>query len=55
MFNTIIDFFKRKVIRDQKARWNHQYAQGQWEGLKDAKELERQEIIKEYFLSHSII
>ena len=52
MFNTIIDFFKRKVIRDQKARWNHQYARGQWEGLKDAKELERQEIIKEYFLKY---
>ena len=52
MLNTIIDFFKRKVMRDQKARWNHQYARGQWEGLKDAKELERQEIIKEYFLKY---
>ena len=52
MFNTIIDFFQRKVTRDQRARWNHQYARGQWEGLKDENELERQDLIKDYFLKN---
>lgn len=52
MFTSIINFFKRKVLRDQKARWNHQYALGKWEGLKDQPELERQNIIKDYFIRY---
>lgn len=52
MIANLIDFVKRKVIKDQKARWNHQYAKGQWEGLKDEVELERQEIVKEFYLKY---
>jgi SAM-dependent methyltransferase len=49
ILTSIQDFIQRKIVRSQKARWNHQYAQGKWDGLKDAPELERQNIIKEYF------
>jgi SAM-dependent methyltransferase len=52
LLKTIQDFIDRKIVRSQKARWNHQYAQGKWDGLKDAPELERQNIIKEYFLNY---
>lgn len=52
MITAITDFIKRKIVRDQRARWNHQYALGQWEGLKDEVELERQEVVKEFFLKY---
>jgi SAM-dependent methyltransferase len=52
MLKTIKDFIERKIVRSQKARWNHQYAKGQWEGLKSDVELERQELIKDYFLKY---
>ena len=52
MINAFMDFFQRKVVRSQKARWNHQYAKGQWDGLKADIELERQVIIKDYFLKY---
>ncbi|MEN9609478.1 MAG: hypothetical protein RLZZ628_292 [Bacteroidota bacterium] len=50
MFHFIQDWVQRKIFRSRKARWNHQYAQGQWDGLKDASELERQQIIKDFFM-----
>lgn len=52
MIANLVDFIKRKIIRDQKARWNYQYARGQWEGLKNGIELERQEIVKDFFLRY---
>ena len=52
MFKLIKDFVQRKIVRDQRARWNHQYARGQWEGLKDTAELERQEVVKDYFVKY---
>lgn len=27
-------WFRREILRDRSARWNHQYAAGRWEGLK---------------------
>ena len=52
VFTFISDFIRRKIVRDQRARWNHQYARGQWEGLKDDVELERQEVVKEFFIKY---
>jgi SAM-dependent methyltransferase len=49
MFDKIVNFIHRKLFRSRTARWNHQYAQGQWEGLKDEAELERQQVIKFFF------
>ena len=52
MIKLIVDFYNRKVVRSQKARWNYQYAKGKWEGLKNERELERQGFIKDYFLKY---
>lgn len=52
VFTFISDFIRRKIVRNQRARWNHQYARGQWEGLKDDVELERQEVVKEFFIKY---
>lgn len=41
MLNGIISFVKRKILRDQKERWNHQFAKGRWDDLRDENELER--------------
>ena len=49
MINSIISFLKRKILRDPRGRWNYQYAKGQWEGLKDPIEFERQEVCKLFF------
>lgn len=52
MFNSIISFVKRKILRDPQARWNHQFAQGRWDDLRDANELQRIEtcaqLVKKY-------
>ena len=48
IFTLISDLIRRKIVRDQRSRWNHQYARGQWEGLKGDVELERQEVVKEF-------
>lgn len=37
----ISSFIKRKILRVNRERWNHQYAQGKWEGLKSETEHER--------------
>jgi 2-polyprenyl-3-methyl-5-hydroxy-6-metoxy-1,4-benzoquinol methylase len=37
----LLNFFKRKIVRDQKTRWDHQYEKGKWEYLNDALEAER--------------
>lgn len=34
-------WFRREIIRDRAARWNHQYAIGRWEGLKAPSEIAR--------------
>jgi SAM-dependent methyltransferase len=52
MLNKIQDFFKRKILRDPQARWNHQYAKGVWEGLKNPIEFERQKVCKSFFEKH---
>jgi SAM-dependent methyltransferase len=52
MIKLIVDFYNRKVVRSQKARWNYQYAKGKWDGLKNERELERQGFIKDYFLNY---
>ncbi len=34
----LLNFFKRKIIRDPKARWEYQYEKGKWEYLNDPLE-----------------
>jgi trans-aconitate methyltransferase len=48
----LISWFKRKVLRDSRERWNYQYAKGQWDGLKADYERERQETVRDYFIRH---
>lgn len=38
---SILSFIKRKIFRVNRERWNYQYAEGRWEGLKSAVEHER--------------
>ncbi len=41
MANPIISFIRRKILRISKDRWDHQYNNGVWEGLKNQQELDR--------------
>jgi 2-polyprenyl-6-hydroxyphenyl methylase/3-demethylubiquinone-9 3-methyltransferase len=50
---SFISWFKRKILRDSRERWNYQYAKGQWDGLKDSRERERQEVVKDYFIRYA--
>lgn len=52
MFEKITSFVRRKILRDPQARWNHQYAKGQWDGLRDAREFERQRACRNLFLKY---
>ena len=52
MFDSIVSFIKRKILRDPQERWNHQYAVGHWDGLKSEPELVRQNIVRDYFLKY---
>ena len=53
MLDTIISWVKRKILRDSRERWNYQYAKGQWDGLKDGYERERQEMVKAFFIKYA--
>ncbi|GAB3273196.1 hypothetical protein GCM10027347_45380 [Larkinella harenae] len=44
----IISFFKRKILRDNRDRWNYQYDKGLWEGLRGLDELARFSVIVGY-------
>jgi 2-polyprenyl-3-methyl-5-hydroxy-6-metoxy-1,4-benzoquinol methylase len=35
MLTSLISFFRRKILRNNQARWNYKYAKGDWEGLKN--------------------
>jgi 2-polyprenyl-3-methyl-5-hydroxy-6-metoxy-1,4-benzoquinol methylase len=48
ILTTAEDIFKRKVLRRDQDRWNHQYSKGQWEGLGDINELGRFSVIVGY-------
>ena len=50
MLKNIISFFRRKILRNNKDRWDFQYARGQWEGLKNEDELKRIFIAKELLM-----
>lgn len=39
--NLLCDWFRRVVLRDRAARWNHQYASGRWDVLKTPHETAR--------------
>lgn len=41
MLQTLLSWFKRRVLRDQRERWNHQYTEGRWEKLKAPAEQAR--------------
>lgn len=49
MIDKIKNFIQRKFFRNAQARWNHQYATGRWDGLKEVVELERQQVIQTFF------
>ncbi len=53
MLDTITSWIKRKILRDTRERWNYQYAKGQWDGLKDGYERERQEVVKAFFIKYA--
>lgn len=46
--NKLISFFKRKVLRNNRDRWNHQYGKGLWDGLKALNEVARFSVIVGY-------
>jgi 2-polyprenyl-3-methyl-5-hydroxy-6-metoxy-1,4-benzoquinol methylase len=54
-----ISFFRRKVVRIKKDRWDYQYRQGQWEELNSANELYRvqvaTELLKKYHRRNNIL
>jgi len=37
----VFRWFRRRILRDRAARWNHQYATGRWEKLKSGQEQAR--------------
>ena len=39
--NSIISFIKRKIFRDTRERWNHNFKKGRWNGLRDPEEQRR--------------
>ena len=41
LLQVFVSWFKRRVLRDQRERWNHQYATGRWEKLKAPAEQAR--------------
>lgn len=48
MFDKIISFIRRKILRDPKARWNHNFAKGRWDNLRESKELARIEMTADF-------
>jgi 2-polyprenyl-6-hydroxyphenyl methylase/3-demethylubiquinone-9 3-methyltransferase len=46
MLPKIVQFFRLKVFRINKHRWNYQYEKGMWDGLRD-KEMERINVAKD--------
>jgi SAM-dependent methyltransferase len=48
IFTQAEDLFKRKILRKDRERWNHQYALGQWDTLGDIQELARFSVIVGY-------
>jgi SAM-dependent methyltransferase len=45
MIEKLVSFIKRKVLRDSRERWNHQFEKGRWDNLRDPVELERIELV----------
>jgi 2-polyprenyl-3-methyl-5-hydroxy-6-metoxy-1,4-benzoquinol methylase len=52
MLHSIVSFIKRKILRDPKERWNHQFAQGRWDDLRDSNELQRIEATAKLVAKH---
>jgi len=48
MISKATDLFKRKVLRLDRDRWNHQYSAGKWAGLAALDELSRFSVIVGY-------
>jgi SAM-dependent methyltransferase len=48
MWPDLLSFFRRKVLRIGRDRWNHQYRRGQWDGLAAPDELPRFSIVAGY-------
>ena len=56
----MISFLKRKLLRNKEAKWNYEFAKGNWDGLGDLKELGRFSTVIGYLSffkpqSHSIL
>jgi SAM-dependent methyltransferase len=48
LFDSLVSFVRRKVLRINRDRWDHQYRHGQWDGLALADELPRFSIVTGY-------
>lgn len=51
-WNRMLIFVKTKILRNSEARWDKQYQAGIWEGLKDALEMERQQVCRSLMNQH---
>jgi 2-polyprenyl-3-methyl-5-hydroxy-6-metoxy-1,4-benzoquinol methylase len=54
LFDRLLSFIKRKVFRQHRERWNHQYSLGNWEGLKSDLEHERFMAAVSLFEKHAL-
>ena len=52
MFEALTDFINRKILRTGRARWNHQFKEGHWDGLKNDEELVRQKLVRDHFIKY---
>jgi 2-polyprenyl-3-methyl-5-hydroxy-6-metoxy-1,4-benzoquinol methylase len=46
--NAFVDFFRRKILRDPQARWNHTYKKGKWSELTSDIEAERIMVVRDW-------
>lgn len=38
LLHSLLSWIRRRILRDRRARWNHQYSEGRWENLKQPEE-----------------
>ncbi len=48
LYDLLMSFWQRKVLRTDRSRWNHQYERGQWDGLEQLDELARFSVLAGY-------
>ncbi len=53
MIKQLVSFVRRKIMRDPRERWNHQFEKGRWDNLRDPVELERIELVANMVKKHT--